>query len=293
MEDSSLLDFIDIRTLSFVSSIISLVLCICMIYISKTRKTYNGFTQWTVAAILYSVGMVFLSLRGILPDFISIIGANALIIAGSAAIAYGLELFTNSARRMWLYVFLIISMILLCLYFTYSSPDVSARIIIISTIIAILYGYSGHLVHTYVPRLINDRNRFLVVVFSLQAIWSGLRVIHAFFIGNTITEYINVAGFFGITVFVFFCGNILMIIGLIVLNFQKVEFDLRAATEEVRTLRGIIPICSSCKKIRDDQGIWKRIEAYIQAHSEAEFSHGICPECMNKLYPEMEEQDNH
>lgn len=53
---------------------------------------------------------------------------------------------------------------------------------------------------------------------------------------------------------------------------------------EVKTLEGIIPICSSCKKIRDDEGYWNKIESYIQEHSEASFSHGMCPECADKLY---------
>jgi hypothetical protein len=55
--------------------------------------------------------------------------------------------------------------------------------------------------------------------------------------------------------------------------------DLRATLAEVRTLRGLIPICMHCKKIRDDSGFWNQLEAYISVHSEARFSHGYCPEC--------------
>jgi hypothetical protein len=53
----------------------------------------------------------------------------------------------------------------------------------------------------------------------------------------------------------------------------------------VRTLSGLLPICASCKKIRDDQGYWTQIELYIRDHSQAEFSHGICPDCAERLYP--------
>ncbi|GLH71740.1 hypothetical protein GETHLI_02420 [Geothrix limicola] len=63
--------------------------------------------------------------------------------------------------------------------------------------------------------------------------------------------------------------------------------ELKQALEDVRTLGGLLPICSSCKKIRDDHGYWNQIEAYISEHSEAEFTHGICPECAEKLYPGM------
>ena len=57
---------------------------------------------------------------------------------------------------------------------------------------------------------------------------------------------------------------------------------------EIQTLRGILPICSSCKKIRDDKGYWNQIESYIQKHSEAQFSHGICPDCAKKFYPDLD-----
>lgn len=71
---------------------------------------------------------------------------------------------------------------------------------------------------------------------------------------------------------------------------QLIE-KLQQALSEIRELRGILPICSSCKKIRDDQGYWKKIESYIQQHTKAEFSHGICPDCSKLLYPEFNLED--
>ncbi len=62
---------------------------------------------------------------------------------------------------------------------------------------------------------------------------------------------------------------------------------LREHEYEITRLRGMLPICSSCKKIRDDKGYWNQIEVYIKEHSDAEFSHGICPECIKKLYPDL------
>ena len=63
--------------------------------------------------------------------------------------------------------------------------------------------------------------------------------------------------------------------------------QLRDALARIKTLRGLLPICASCKKIRDDQGYWNQIEKYIGEHSEADFTHSICPECAKKLYPEI------
>ncbi len=62
---------------------------------------------------------------------------------------------------------------------------------------------------------------------------------------------------------------------------------LNESLSQVKKLSGFLPICASCKKIRDDKGYWNQIETYIKEHSEAEFSHGLCPECTEKLYPDM------
>jgi two-component system, cell cycle sensor histidine kinase and response regulator CckA len=72
---------------------------------------------------------------------------------------------------------------------------------------------------------------------------------------------------------------------------EKLIQELQKALADVKRLGGLLPICASCKKIRDDRGYWKQIETYIRDHSEAEFSHGICPECARKLYPDLYEDE--
>ena len=68
----------------------------------------------------------------------------------------------------------------------------------------------------------------------------------------------------------------------------KKEHDkLVKALKEIKTLSGLLPICASCKNIRDDKGYWNQIEGYIQQHSDAQFSHAICPACAKKLYPDL------
>ena len=76
-------------------------------------------------------------------------------------------------------------------------------------------------------------------------------------------------------------------------NFQEKEqliFELQGALTKVKTLSGLLPICASCKKIRDDSGYWNRIESYIGKHADVQFSHGICPDCARELYPELFEE---
>jgi PAS domain S-box-containing protein len=66
---------------------------------------------------------------------------------------------------------------------------------------------------------------------------------------------------------------------------EQLILDHMAALSQIKTLSGMLPICASCKRIRDDKGYWNQIESYVEQHSEAEFSHGICPECAKKIYP--------
>lgn len=72
---------------------------------------------------------------------------------------------------------------------------------------------------------------------------------------------------------------------------ERLISELREALENVRTLRNLLPICSACKNIRDDNGSWHKIETYISKHSDAKFTHGVCPDCSKRLYPELYEDD--
>jgi CheY-like chemotaxis protein len=72
---------------------------------------------------------------------------------------------------------------------------------------------------------------------------------------------------------------------------KRVEMELQKASDQIKTLRGIVPICAKCKKIRDDQGYWEQVEVYVRDHTEAQFTHGICPECMEQCYPEFKSSD--
>lgn len=71
---------------------------------------------------------------------------------------------------------------------------------------------------------------------------------------------------------------------------EQLIVQLQKAMQEVKVLSGFLPICASCKKIRDDSGYWSQIEEYISKHSNALFSHGICPDCVKKLYPDFHDE---
>jgi hypothetical protein len=73
-------------------------------------------------------------------------------------------------------------------------------------------------------------------------------------------------------------------------DLERKNGELEASLGEVKTLRGILPICASCKKIRDDEGYWNQVESYIKKHTGAQFSHSLCPECAKRLYPSIAEE---
>jgi hypothetical protein len=73
---------------------------------------------------------------------------------------------------------------------------------------------------------------------------------------------------------------------------EQKNLALQAALDKVKLLSGMLPICASCKKIRDDQGYWQEVEIYVRDHSEADFSHGLCPDCIRRLYPELVDKLN-
>jgi len=69
---------------------------------------------------------------------------------------------------------------------------------------------------------------------------------------------------------------------------ERLIRELQDALGKVKTLKGLIPICANCKKIRDDKGYWNQIDSYIHEHADVDFSHGICPDCAKKLYPDLD-----
>lgn len=75
------------------------------------------------------------------------------------------------------------------------------------------------------------------------------------------------------------------------MQLRRLNEELRQALDSIKALSGLLPICSSCKKIRDDQGNWQQVEVYIHEHAAVDFSHSICPRCSERLYPEYPDLD--
>lgn len=285
-------NYLDIRTLLFVVSIIGLVICLSFAYVLATRKTYAGFRSWTVSSFASFLGLLLVSLRGVVPDAISIIAGGTLIVGSVVSIAYGLDLFLGKSTRIRQYGLLMILTITGLLHFTYLSSSVNARIMIVSSAIVVIDLWCAFLIGKEVPKLLGVANRFLTAAFIMSAVLNALRFALAAFFDPKIPDLMVASRLHAISLLLMTGVHIFVMLGLLLLNFLRVEQDLKGSLDEIRILQGIIPICSSCKKVRDDRGAWKQIESYIRDHSEAQFSHGICPDCAHRLYPEYHDTKN-
>lgn len=127
-------------------------------------------------------------------------------------------------------------------------------------------------------------------------------IIGLLFLKGFIEPKINIATYHSyITSWIASLATFSIVIGLVILlvgnigqllndklsDLERTNDELHRAMEEIQTLQDILPICSYCKKIRDDKGYWNQLEAYIHAHSGTKFSHSICPDCMKKQYADL------
>ncbi len=138
----------------------------------------------------------------------------------------------------------------------------------------------------YYTNLSPGRYRFHVIACNNDGVWNTEGAGFEF---ELRPNFYQTYWFFGLILIVL-AGSIFGTYRLRVWQLLQREKELnqriQEATANIKTLSGLIPICANCKKIRDDEGYWEQLEGYIQTRSDAQFSHGICPDCMEELYPE-------
>jgi hypothetical protein len=268
----------------FISGITSILACSCMVYVYFTQKTYDGFRQWVIAFSALACGMVLISLRNILPDFLTIILGNICIGSFSIFLAYGLSAFAGVKPRIWIYLLAVFLLFSAMFYFTYFQSNVNIRIIMYSAFGVIFSVCSIVIIARDIPHALPKKSWFLIVYFMFNGAWFFLRVLHTLWNKVILHDLMSGGLFEKMTMIVSVEVSVLCAVGLITINSRRVGYELALANDEIKTLQGFIPICANCKKIRDDKGYWNNLEKYISEHTDAQFSHGICPECAEKLY---------
>jgi len=172
-------------------------------------------------------------------------------------------------------------------WLTYAQPSVGWRIVLFSAFNAYYALAAARQAAGPVARLLRSRNWQLIGTLTAYGLFFALRGVLTFLLERHLTDLMTAGSLHGLTLLVSFAGHILVFTGLVFLNIQRLELDLTSAQQEVKTLGGLLPICANCKSIRDDSGYWHQVEQYISTHSQAEFTRGICPTCLQDHYPEV------
>lgn len=288
------------RLVLVIAFVISGFVALSMAFFQKTRKTYPGFGLWTAGVGLVSLGYLFYCLRGYIPEAISIFGVNAAFPLGMLLHLAGMRRFLELTPMPRLWYALPGATVILSAVFYYGYDSLGLRTLIVSIAVAAIHFALAFLIFS---KPLRPRSMFYGVIGYLLAL-AGVITLGRGIWSFADSQFQVLAG--SPVHLIFFVSVVVLQLGedlaFIMLNSQRLESELmeaeaglklkigelQQALAEVKTLSGLLPICFNCKKIRDDQGYWQAVEHFIREHhSQVEFSHGICPECLQKLYPEF------
>ncbi len=287
------MQIVDIRTLSLVCSIVLVVVSIAFgVAALNFRRSSHDTAWWGCGFLFQGAGFLLLFLRGQIPFAFSGTLANTLLVAGLVMLSWGVDVYAEERPRharglVWTSVSAILFIVV-----TYGQPSYNVRVIAVS---AILMGINTAIA-VRLLRLRNDvrLQQFLTAgMFLVSGAAMGARCLLSMFgptqDGLFAVSPASVIGFLNA-----FIMPVFIAIGLLSMVARKTQVDrektigeLEAALGRVETLSGLLPICASCKKIRDGDGRWHEVEVYVGRHSKAGFSHTLCPSCVARLYPEL------
>jgi hypothetical protein len=282
---------LDIRTLSLTGGIVPVVFGLAFGAASLNLPTIGRATRWWSAGfLLQGIGFVLIFLRGSIPDFLSVFVANALLLWAPLMFLWGVNQHTRSSNRIvpgaaWLAGSVTLLAVASHAQFPYSlwAFTVSVASAAINLIVA------NKLWRAHDPT--RFQQRLTACVFAATSLARVARAILSI-LGPAQSGLFapSLSSTIGLVVAV--VAPILVALGCVSMAARRMQMereqmvqDLETAIGNVRTLSGLLPICASCKRIRDDNGRWHAVEVYVHDHSQANFTHSICPECSSALYP--------
>lgn len=281
---------LDLRTIFILIALVSLMMSVTMFF---TAYSYphkkNSMRIWAIGSILRAVFWAMLAFRGFLPDFFSIVIANTGVIFCELILVKALRMLQNKdIKNLWLYVSSIFSLAVLS-FFTYFVPSLFWRIEYIS-LASLGIGLIG--IYTLLFSEREHRTGVEKVCGALYLISAAAVIVRGFYVAYIYPEQSSL--FMGGLVqnisfaVIFVCIVMITFVYMLMVNL-KFNNELKFALAEVKTLKSLLPICSYCKNIRDDEDLWHKMEDYLHKHTDTKFSHGICPECYEtQVVPHLE-----
>lgn len=290
------------KLLLITSAVLNVFMAMTMAVFHFSRKTYPGFGFWMAGVTGTALTYGSLAFRGTIPLEISVFLTNIFWPLTGLLYLDGLRRFLGFSKLPpWIYVIpLLVAIHAISTFFYFDSG--AWRSLVLSTVFSIAHGLTASLSLKEYSR---TKSIFLLILGLETSLATALVIGRALF-NLTIVNFefmvsLDSELFFFI---IFTVLELVICFSFIMLNAEWFERDLlvtqfalksnvqelEKTLAEVKTLKGLLPICSSCKKIRDDNNNWVQMEVYVRDRTEADFSHGICPDCMRKLYPEFAER---
>lgn len=224
---------LDMKTLSFICGLISALMSLTLIIVLKTTKTYKGFAYWTAGFVANAIGMILLSLRNIAPDFISIIVANFSVTIFLILCDRGISIYCKQSSNNYLHITIIVAQIFSFLYYTYNSPNVTARIIIISGFFTIVSGHSLFILFKYYKTILNKQPILLYSGYLIGFSWFLVRTIFTAYTNPVINDFMKSGNFQAMAFIVIIIMPIINTIGFIIINHQRLEVAYNKTIEKL------------------------------------------------------------
>jgi len=254
-----------------------------MTHVLFRRRTYPGYTQWMLSSWLGAVGAMLVALRGHLPDRLSMLVANLILLGVVVLVLEGVDRYLGQRRRRGALLALFLGFGCALAAFQLLWPSLRMRVVIIAFSTAWLGFLCARRIHRHMAGVVADPYPMILWAMVLFTVVNLVRGLLAVLAPPPSEDFMHASQTQGLVVLVFLFTLIVVYSGLLVLNTQRVEQDLRLALDECRVLREYIPICAQCKKIRNDEGGWDSLEAYLHRRTGAQLSHGLCPDCAQDL----------
>lgn len=288
--------------LIFTATALNLALATLMGFYYLSHRTFPGFVHWTLGGFALGLGYLMIALRGVIPPVFSIFTTNLAVPLAGILYFDGMRRFLNLSKmsRNFYVIPVVVAISSFFLFHFFNAP--ASRAFVVSSVFSCFHFATAWIA---LREYFRSKSTFYNIIGVEMVVASAVimsRAIWALTIPNFQLLMVSaVESVFFVAIMIL---QIVITLCFILLNTSRYEGDLiftqealklkygelNDALAEVKTLQGILPTCSNCKKIRDDKNKWVEMEVYVRDRTSAEFRDEICPDCITKLF--MEHADN-
>lgn len=290
---------LDTPTLLAADVVITVTVAAALQVYRSVQRTYPGFASWVAGTWLVAAGYLSLASRGLVPALLGIALTNLAFSLGAFARLDGTMQFTGNGRASRWYLLIPAAVTLLCVWPSPIASSLISRTLVGAVGIATFSTLIGIHFIRHAPRSRRHPYRIVGLLHLVFALALAVRG-GAWLMRPTVTIFeshpFHTTFFLGALAFEVVWG-----LAFAMMNGDRLESDLvesraevartlaelQQTLSEVKTLSGLLPLCCSCKRVRDDEGYWNQLEEYLARHTGTQVSHGLCPECARRLYPDV------